>query len=132
MITRIISNKQMRFLIVGCINTFVGYGVYALVIFCGFSYVAAQAASTVIGVTNSYFWNKYFTFKKPRKSATEVLRFVSVYALSYFVSLLILFVCVDLLHISAYIAGLVGLIFTTAISYIGHNYFSFGPGKKIK
>jgi putative flippase GtrA len=119
-------------MIVGCINTFVGYGTYALMIFCGFSYVAAQAISTVVGVTNSYFWNKYFTFKKPQKSVVEILRFVSVYVFGYLVSLAVLFFCIDLLNINAYIAGLVGLIFTTAISYIGHNYFSFGPGKRIK
>jgi putative flippase GtrA len=121
----IFYNKQFRFLLGGGLNTVVGYGTYALLIYLGVFYVMAQTISTVAGVTNSYFWNKYFTFKQPRKSLAEVVRFVSVYLLSYLLSVLILFVCIDKLFVSAYIAGLIGLVFTTVISYVGHNHFSF-------
>jgi putative flippase GtrA len=132
MITKAVSSKQVRFLIVGCINTFAGYGVYALMIFCGFHYVVAQTVSLIVGVANSYLWNKYFTFRQPRRSLMELVRFVSVYAASYLMSLLILFLCVDVWGISAYLAGAVGLFFTTIISYFGHNYFSFGFGGRKK
>lgn len=119
------KRKEMRFLFVGGINTAVGYGVYAFCIFGGLHYVFAQFISTVIGVTNSYFWNKYFTFQKKQKSAREIVRFITVYAVSYTVNLCLLYVLVDRLHMSEYLAGVLGLSVTTLISYFGHNKFSF-------
>jgi putative flippase GtrA len=122
------ARKEARFLLVGGMNTAVGYGSYALLVFLGLPYMIAQAASTVVGTTHSYFWNKYFTFKRPRKSIREALRFVLVYASSYALNALILFVSVESLGANEYAAGCVCLAFTTAISYIGHNFFSFKNG----
>jgi putative flippase GtrA len=124
-IKSVFARREARFLFVGGINTAVGYGSYALLIFLGLPYAAAQAVSTVVGTTNSYFWNKYFTFKRPKKSVSEIARFIIVYAASYVLNLLILFVGVELLGVNEYAAGGAGLAFTTLISYIGHNFFSF-------
>jgi putative flippase GtrA len=124
-IKRVFARKEARFLFVGVINTAVGYGSYALLLFLGASYVIAQAASTVIGTANSYFWNKYFTFKRPKRSVSEIARFILVYVASYALNLAILFVSVELLGVNEYAAGAACLAFTTAISYIGHNFFSF-------
>lgn len=119
------ERKEIRFLFVGGINTTVGYGTYALCIFCGLHYVCAQLISTIIGVANSYFWNKYFTFRKRSRSMSEVVRFISVYAVSYAVNLGLLYVLVDGLKMSEYLAGVLGLTVTTLVSYFGHNKFSF-------
>ena len=123
------EHKEIRFLFVGGINTAVGYGTFALCIFCGLHYVFAQLISTVIGVINSYFWNKYFTFRKRSKSLSEVVRFISVYAVSYVINLGLLFVLIDMMKMNEYLAGTLGLIATTLISYIGHNKFSFAGGR---
>jgi putative flippase GtrA len=121
----VFARKEARFLFVGGINTAVGYGSYALLLFLGLPYIIAQGASTVMGTANSYFWNKYFTFKRPKTSVSEIARFALVYAASYALNLLILFVSVELLGVNAYAAGAAGLAFTTLTSYIGHNFFSF-------
>lgn len=130
-IKNLFKRKEIRFLFVGGINTVVGYGSYALFIFLGLNYVAAQTFSTIIGVINSYFWNKYFTFKQPYKSFAEIIKFLSVYLVSYLMNLLILYIFVDILKLNEYAAGLLGLIFTTLISYFGHNYFSFRKRKSM-
>lgn len=122
------ERKEIRFLFVGGINTAVGYGTFALCIFCGLHYVIAQLVSTIIGVTNSYFWNKYFTFRKRSKSLNEVVKFITVYAVSYIINLGLLYILIDRLEMSEYLAGTIGLIVTTLISYIGHNKFSFAGG----
>ena len=124
-IKHLFEHKEIRFLFVGGINTAVGYGTFALCIFLGLHYVFAQLISTIIGVTNSYFWNKYFTFRKKDKSVSEVVRFITVYAVSYAANLGLLFLLIDRLKMSEYLAGILGLIVTTLISYIGHNKFSF-------
>lgn len=125
MIKKFINDKRIRFLFVGVINTAVGYGFYALFIYIGFNPYIATTLSTILGVINSYFWNKYFTFRKPKKSLAEAVRFVLVYVISYAVNLGLVYLFVDLWGMNSYISGIICLFFTTIISYLGHNFFSF-------
>lgn len=120
---------EIRFIFVGGINTSVGYGIYALCLFGGIHYAIAQSISTVVGVMNSYLWNKFFTFKQPRKSISEFAKFVSVYAASYILTLLLLWIFIDILGINDYFSGAAGLVITTVISYVGHKRFSFDVSK---
>jgi len=119
------NDQRVRFLIVGGINTAVGYGTFAAVIFIGGHYFLANFIATTVGVTVSYFLNKYFTFRQYKKSFTEVLRFISVYLFSFILGNVVLYVLVDIISISPYLAGALNLIFTTLISWFGHKYFSF-------
>ncbi len=115
---------------VGGINTAIGYGTFALMLWLGFHYLSANIVSTVVGVTCSYFLNKYFTFQQYKKSYAEILRFVTVYAVSFLLGCAVLFLLVDLLSVSAYVAGVINLVFTTLISWFGHKYFSFKASVK--
>ena len=119
------KNKKVRFLFVGGLNTLVGYGSYALFIFLGLNPYFATTLSTIIGVINSYFWNKYFTFRVKEKSIGEAIRFIVVYAVSYAVNLSLIYIFVDVLGLNAYVAGAICLLMVTIISYVGHHYFSF-------
>ena len=117
---------------VGGINTIVGYGFYALFIALGLNAYLATTLSTIIGVINSYFWNKYFTFKQPKKSLAEILRFVLVYAISYAANLGLVYLFVDRLGLNSYVSGAVCLFVVTIVSYVGHNFFSFQNNEKEK
>ena len=125
MIKRVLSDKRFRFLLVGGINTAVGYGSFALFIWLGLHYFAAMTLSTILGVINSYFWNKYYTFRSRRRSGWELVRFLSVYLVSYGLNLGALKLMVDIWSINTYAAGAIALGITTLISYLGHNFFSF-------
>lgn len=124
-IPKILGDQRIRFLITGGVNTAAGYGTFALLLWLGTHYLSANVAATVVGVTCSYFLNKYFTFRQYKKSYSEALRFVSVYAVSFLLGCAALYLLVDLLSVSAYAAGVLNLVFTTLISWFGHKYFSF-------
>lgn len=125
MIKKLFSYQPIRFLFVGGLNTLVGYGVYALLIYMGVNYLIANTISTIIGIAHSYLWNRFFTFKSKNKAIKEITKFVSVYIVSYLIGMCTLFIFKDKLNISAYIAGLINLVITTLISYFGHKYYSF-------
>ena len=72
-----------RFILVGCINTLVGYGVmFGLYNLAGLhawgdtGYWLSSAANYVIGSIVSFFLNKHFTFRSREKGAGVVIRFV--------------------------------------------------------
>lgn len=125
LINKIFSYQGIRFLFVGGLNTIVGYGVYALLLWLNVNYLVANTLSTIIGIAHSYLWNRFFTFKSKDKALGEITKFVSVYAVSYLIGMCTLYVFKDKLNISPYVAGLLNLVITTLISYFGHKYISF-------
>lgn len=129
-----IKGKEGRFLFVGVLNTIVGYAGYAFFCWIGTHYLLASTLATVVGVLHSYIWNKFYTFKTRNNSLKELVseffRFISVYAVSYFINIGCLAVLVDVLLINKYLAGALLTLTTTIISYLGHNYFSFGKRRK--
>jgi len=65
-----------KFVLVGTLNTFVDWGVLNLLMFLanissGPLYPVFKGASFVVAISNSYFWNKFWTFKKTTLVAAE-------------------------------------------------------------
>ena len=125
LIQKIISRQESRFLMVGAINTLVGYGAYALFLSVGVPYLIANTLSTIIGVINSYLWNRFFTFKSKGKAMGEIIRFSFVYLISYCCSMVFLYLIVGQFGVNVYVAGILNLVMTTLISWFGHKNFSF-------
>jgi putative flippase GtrA len=55
------SGQAVRFIIVGLLNTVVDLGAF-YVLSLVMPNIAAKAISYVLGICNSFFWNKYWTF----------------------------------------------------------------------
>lgn len=121
----ILINQKIRFLITGVINTLAGYSTFMVAIYVKYHYLAANIMATIVGITTSYFLNKYFTFKIRRISFTEILRFLLVYFFSFIISSFILYILIDLIFFNPYVAGIINLFIITMISWYGHRYFTF-------
>lgn len=72
-----------RFILVGIVNTMVGYGVmFGLWNLAGLhtwgsaGYWISSAANYIVGSVVSFFLNKHFTFRNQEKGAKVVLRFI--------------------------------------------------------
>ena len=125
-ILTIINVKQfLKFIFVGFINTGVFYGVYYVLLQLNFSYVVALTVGNIISIINSYLWNKFFTFKSKRRSMGESVKFFVIAIMQYFLNLLIVYSCVDLIGISAELAGLIAISISVFFSYFGHKFWSF-------
>jgi putative flippase GtrA len=57
------SGQAVRFVAVGLLNTVVDLGAfYLLGLIPWMPHIAAKAISYILGMCNSFFWNKYWTF----------------------------------------------------------------------
>ena len=63
------AGQLVRVIIVGLVNTFVDLAAFYLIgLIPGMPEIAAKAISYVLGICNSFFWNKYWTFGAARSS----------------------------------------------------------------
>jgi putative flippase GtrA len=82
-VKQLLDPTFFRFILVGIVNTLVGYGVmFGLYNLAGLhtwgdaGYWISSAANYIVGSVVSFFLNKHFTFRNQEKGAGVVLRFV--------------------------------------------------------
>jgi putative flippase GtrA len=124
------KNQTIKFIIVGVLNTIVGFLVYAAYIqFIHSNYLQALIVSHIIGVAHSYLWNNKWTFQQGKSNARSAVKFMSVYVVTFFVNLFLLTILVDTIEVNKLIAQAIALFLTTLVSFFGHKYWSFRTSK---
>lgn len=128
---------KIKFLMVGGLNTVVGLGSYWLVLLiCGVNLtknnpnlvwpiVVATLVSQVLGLLNSYFWNKHFTFESKKKSKMEVFKFILVYLVAFAVDYVLKLVLRKSTPLNELLIALITTITTMIISFVGQKVFVF-------
>lgn len=125
-LSQLINKQSLKFVIVGVLNTIVGFIVYALYLNCiNNSYLQALILSNIVGITHSYIWNNKWTFTVKKFSMKSAMKFTSIYLISFLINLLFLRVLVDHMGMDKLLAQAISLFFTTLISFFGHKYWSF-------
>lgn len=119
----------IKFGLVGVLNTVVGYVAFFILSYYLY-YLVALVISHFIGVTNSYLWNKFWTFKTQKNVIREIIKFNFVYLGVLASNVVILGFLVGSLSFNPRIGQLIVLPIVTLISYFGHKYWSFNnrPG----
>lgn len=116
------SVQVKKFILVGVLNTIVGYSLYALFIFFGFDYVYALGLATVLGVAFNFQTIGRLVFKHNNKKL--IFKFVLVYIVVFCVNLMLIKFLVWL-GLNEYIGGAIAIIPASALSFILNKYFVF-------
>ncbi|MBD5146675.1 MAG: GtrA family protein [Ruminococcus sp.] len=120
-----ISDKQwqelirfIKFCVVGVSNTAISLGIYYIfIVFDPKLYIIGNIVGFVVSVLNSYFWNSRFVFKKTDEKAKTLFKTFAAYGSNLFISTAILYIFVDVIKISEFIAPLLGLLITVPLNY---------------
>ena len=116
--------QVLQFCGVGILNTLIGYAAFYLLVNYLY-YLLALLLSHIIGVLNSYLWNKFWVFKSRTFRVFEFIRFNIVYAFVFFANAAALFVSVDIIHADPRIAQLILLPVVTLVSFFGQKLWTF-------
>ncbi|MBQ2896354.1 MAG: GtrA family protein [Oscillospiraceae bacterium] len=117
----------MKFGMVGVSNTLISLGCYYALVYFGVNYLLANAVGFVVSVCNSYFWNSRFVFKD-KKEQSGLRAFFKVfcsYGVSFCLSSVLMFVFVQLLGISEYLAPILRLAFTIPLNFVMNKLWAF-------
>ena len=133
-IEKILGSEQIRFIIVGVLNTvigtaamFISYNVFHL------GYWLSSALDYIIGSIFSYFANKYFTFQTKKRSGKEVVRFTINIVVCYFIAYGIAKPAMNMvlgnmnLSMSVFeqLSMILGMCIFVVLNYFGQKFFVF-------
>jgi putative flippase GtrA len=128
LIKRLLADERFRFLLVGGINTVVGYGLFVVLqLSVGevIGYLGSLFISYAVGTVVAFILHRRFTFRVQGNLVVDFLRFCSVYVVSLAINTAVLPLLVELVHLDPLVAQALTIIITTVLSYTGHKVFSF-------
>lgn len=108
--------RPLRFLLSGALNTALTYLLYLALLLIA-SPAVAYTIAYLTGIALAYVLNRLFVFRAHSGVRTAVL-FPLVYVLQYVVSMVIVTVWVDVLHMDARVAPLIAIGVTLPITYV--------------
>ena len=138
LLTKLLIKDEVRvkFILVGIWNTIFGYLVFFILdtsfeeVFTKryFAYMSAMVLGQIIATINAFIFHKYITFKSRVRGwgiIPEFFRFCLTYVFTFLLSLLLLPLIVEIIHLHPRVSGAIVVLICTVISYVGHTRFSF-------
>lgn len=124
----------IKFGIVGFSNTLISLAVYYILVFFGWNYLLANTMGFLISVCNAFFWNYRYVFKD--KTETSIPKSFSkvfiTYGISCLVSTFLIWLMVDIMHISEWLAPLIRLVVTVPLNFVLNKLWAFRKREKKK
>ena len=128
-----------KFALVGALNTFLDLGIFNLLILlsgitAGLGLATFKGISFVVAVVNSYFWNKFWTFRSGTSTnQKEFFQFFMVSIVGFFLNVGVLYLVVDIVGIRgsftpevwANIGALVATLVVLTWNFFGYKIWVF-------
>ena len=124
-----IDAEKLRYLTVGGVNTVVGYaiGVAAYQILVGSLHILVIGIlANIVAITFSFLTYKLLVFRSEGHWFQEYLKAYLVYGSVALLGIFLLWLFVNQIELSIWIAQGLVTILTVAVSYVGHKRFTFG------
>lgn len=132
----------IKFAIVGVSNSIVSYAVYTISLlafksvnlFPEIDYLISQVIQFLLSVLWSFYWNNRFVFtvKEGEKRVIwkALLKTYASYSFTgLFLNSILLFIWVQVIHISEFIAPLINIVISMPINFLINKYWAFRTRK---
>ena len=125
---RLVRDQRVAFLIVGGINTVVGYlsfAAFLLTVGGRFHYLVALACAHVVSVLFAFVLYRFVVFRVRGHVLADLWRFETVYLAALAVNFVLLPVLVEIVHLPVLVAQALIVLVTSVMSWVGHKRYSF-------
>lgn len=128
-----LQKKQILFVLVGALNTFIGLATYPI-LYYWFSdpylgYMGVLVLSQLICITFSFVTNKYLVFKTKGGIKKEYVKFFLFHGINMALNFICLPIMVSVWRLNPMIAQTLFSILVIVTSYFWHNYITFRQQK---
>jgi putative flippase GtrA len=124
---RVVRDQRVAFLIVGGINTIVGFLCFAgfLVLVGKQRYLVALVCAHVVSVLIAFVLYRFVVFKVRGHVLADLWRFETVYLSALAVNFVVLPLLVEIAHLPVLLAQAMIVLVTSLMSWVGHKHYSF-------
>ena len=125
---RVVKDYRVAFLMVGAVNTVVGFAWFALfqyTVGSVFGYMAALGCAHVASVLCAFVLYRRFVFRVRGHVWRDLARFEMVYLVALGINAILLPILVECGGLEPIIAQALIVFVTTMVSFVGHRNFSF-------
>jgi len=118
----VLKKQIFSFILVGILNTLVGYVLYALFIYAGLEYILSVLFATILGVIFNYKTIGKFVFDS--KSKNSAIKFILVYVIVFIVNISVIKIF-KIYGFNDYIAGFFAIIPASVVSFVLNKFYVF-------
>jgi putative flippase GtrA len=119
--------ELITFVFFGGLNTILTYGIYLLLV-SFVAYPTAYTLSYAAGIFISYSLNARFVFREKLR-LSKALQYPVVYLVQYLLGLGLLYLLVEVAHMTKFIAPVVIVLITVPCTYLLSRYVIKGPSR---
>ena len=126
MVPKTTIKQFVRFCVVGTSNTVISLGtILFLFNFCNIDYRVANIIGYTFGFINSFIWNKIWTFESKNRFYKEIIPFLCIFLMSYFLNLGAVIFSAEVLLINKNICQIIGMFFYAVTNFFGNKSWTF-------
>lgn len=114
----------VKFLVVGLLNTVVGYGIYGVLVLLKVPYLAALLMATIMGVIFNYFSTGKLVFKS-RGGRIVFAKFIGAYGIVYSINATALDILIKHFQFDPYIGQALCVPLSVLLSWFLMNYWVY-------
>lgn len=122
------NSRKYRYLLAGAWNTLFGYG-FGLVLYSllykNFHIVFIAIVGNIIAITMTFITYRFFVFKSKKHWVIEYLRCYVVYGASSILSVLLIWIMVDLFEVRFWISQAIVMMIVMILSFTMHSKYTF-------
>ena len=114
--------------IIGSFSAAIDFAVYSfLVSICDMNYLISNCISVFAGISTSFYLNRKYNFKVKDHVRRRFMVFLAVGLSGLLLSDLILYFCIDLMHMDKYISKLLSIVL---VQFIANSNLTFKQTKR--
>lgn len=116
----------LKFGIVGLSNTIIALAIYYGLIYIGMHYIVANTIAFLLSVLNAYYWSNKYVFEKTSDGHKKALiKTYLVYGSTFLLGTVTLFLMVNIMDVSQWIAPIINLLVTIPINFVLNKFWAF-------
>ena len=120
----------VQFCVVGLSNTLISYLIYAIFVMLGWNYILGSIVGFILSVTNSFYWNNKYVFKRQdgekRSLLLSYIKTFSSYAITGLIlNNILLVIWVEILHLPELLGPIIILVITIPLNFILNKLWAF-------
>lgn len=116
----------LKFGIVGISNTLLTAGVIWLLLkTMNYSDYLANIIGYVVGLINSFLWNRKWTFESKTRVSDTIYKFIGIFAICYLFQLGNLYVLLHFTNVDPYLSQLLSIGVYTILNFGMNKYYTF-------